>query len=243
MDNKKDVINLKDFAELIKQYQETKEDANKKELPFSTSENGNLKTNSVKNIMLILEHDEKVMNVFKYNDFLKRIDIVRSITLTVDGKEEKITEDTSLDDIADTIGSYIEYTPEYKNAAFKSTLILQAIGNVARRNHYNPIIDYLEKAAKEYDGNPRMDTVFYDFLGVEKNEVNAIITNLFFYGLIQQIYEPGTPLDFIFDFVGSQGVGKTTFLKKIAPMNLYSDQFCTFNGKDDLLKIAQAIIV
>lgn len=243
MDNKKDVINLKDFAKLMKQYQETKEDANKKELPFSTSENGNLKTNSVKNIMLILEHDEKVMNVFKYNDFLKRIDIVRSITLTVDGKEEKITEDTSLDDIADTIGSYIEYTPEYKNAAFKSTLILQAIGNVARRNHYNPIIDYLEKAAKEYDGKPRMDTAFYDFLGVEKNEVNAIITNLFFYGLIQQIYEPGTPLDFIFDFVGSQGVGKTTFLKKIAPMNLYSDQFCTFNGKDDLLKIAQAIIV
>lgn len=243
MDNKKDVINLKNFAELMKKYQESKEDAKEKELPFSTSENGSLKTNSVKNIMLILEHDEKVMNVFKYNDFLKRIDIVRSITLTVDGKEEKITEDTSLDDIADTIGSYIEYTPEYKNAAFKSTLILQAIGNVARRNHYNPIIDYLEKAAKEYDGKPRMDTVFYDFLGVEKNEVNAIITNLFFYGLIQQIYEPGTPLDFIFDFVGSQGVGKTTFLKKIAPMNLYSDQFCTFNGKDDLLKIAQAIIV
>ncbi|MCT7757278.1 MAG: hypothetical protein N4R41_06705, partial [Lactobacillus iners] len=103
MDNKKDVINLKDFAKLMKKYQ----DANKKELPFSTSENGNLKTNSVKNIMLILEHDEKVMNVFKYNDFLKKIDIVRSITLTVDGKEEKITEDTSLDDIADTIGSYI----------------------------------------------------------------------------------------------------------------------------------------
>ncbi|TAS93862.1 virulence-associated E family protein, partial [Lactiplantibacillus plantarum] len=40
-----------------------------------------------------------------------------------------------------------------------------------------------------------------------------------------------------------QGAGKTTFLQKIAPLGYYTDQFSTFDNKDDYAVMRRALII
>ena len=62
-------------------------------------------------------------------------------------------------------------------------------------------------------------------------------------GAVAKSYDPKTKFDFVLDIVGSQGVGKTTLLQKLAPLGLYTDQFNTFTNKDDFEVMKNALIV
>src|SRR5699024_3737557 len=56
-------------------------------------------------------------------------------------------------------------------------------------------------------------------------------------------HNPKTKFDFVLDLVGGQGAGKTTFLQKIAPLGYYTDQFSTFDNKDDYAVMRRALII
>lgn len=237
-DDKKKVIKLSQkVVEGIKKKQ------NVKSIFEETSDGKSLKTTSVKNIVLILQTNKKLKDLFKFNEFTNEVDVVKSVDLDTSIGKISITKGQYTDQVINSIELYIESSEFYKHAVFKNAVIDQGITNFAHMNSYNPVIDYMNEAYAKYDSKRRLDDFFSIFLGADKNPTTILITRLWFMGAVAKAYNPNTKFDFVLDIVGGQGVGKTTLVQKLAPLGLYTDQFNSFTNKDDFEVMKNALIV
>ena len=203
---------------------------------FKTNKYGQLKNNSLVNIEIILERDPILKDTFRFNEFTTEIDVVKP------NSELMFKTGQLVDAYVDQIASYIENNSDY-GVLFDNKKIRSAITVVAMRHHYNPIIDYFDDAYKNWDHEERLNHIMGDYLGVEETSVTQLITKLFFVGAVAKAHNPKTKFDFVLDLVGGQGAGKTTFLQKIAPLGYYTDQFSTFDNKDDYAVMRRALII
>lgn len=203
---------------------------------FKTNKYGQLKNNSLVNIEIILERDPILKDTFRFNEFTTEIDVVKP------NSELMFKTGQLVDAYVDQIASYIENNSDY-GVLFDNKKIRSAITVVAMRHHYNPIIDYFDDAYKNWDRKERLNHIMGDYLGVEETSVTQLITKLFFVGAVAKAHNPKTKFDFVLDLVGGQGAGKTTFLQKIAPLGYYTDQFSTFDNKDDYAVMRRALII
>ena len=211
--------------------------------PFERNNSGVLKATSIKNLVLILNGDRNLQNLFKFNEFTQEVDVVRDAKLRTNLGTLDIEKGQFTDQVTNSLELYMAATPNYDGTAFKNNLIDQAVMNVAHMNSYNPVIDYMNEAYAKWDKKQRLDNYFVDFLGAPNNKTTALITELWFMGAVAKAYNPKTKFDFVLDLVGGQGVGKTSLLQKTAPMGLYTDQFNTFSNKDDFEVMKNALIV
>lgn len=209
----------------------------KEENPFFRTKNGAIKPKSLYNIEWILEHDPELVGMFKFNEFTGEIDVVRTSDKLLVNKG--MLKDSYIDELA----SYIESSKSYEQTLFANQLIRSALTVVANRNRYNPVLEYMNIAYRDWDKEERLDTFFSDYLGVDKSAVTRLITRLFFVGAVTKVYDPSRKFDFVLDLVGGQGAGKTTILQKIAPCGYYTDQFSSFENKDDFAVMRRALIV
>lgn len=209
----------------------------KEEDSFFRTKNGAIKPKSLYNIEWILEHDSELVGMFKFNEFTGEIDVVRTSDKLLVNKG--MLKDSYIDELA----SYIESSKSYEQTLFANQLIRSALTVVANRNRYNPVLEYMNIAYRNWDKEERLDTFFSDYLGVDKSAVTRLITRLFFVGAVAKVYDPSRKFDFVLDLVGGQGAGKTTILQKIAPCGYYTDQFSSFENKDDFAVMRRALIV
>lgn len=209
----------------------------KEEGSFFRTKNGAIKPKSLYNIEWILEHDPELVGMFKFNEFTGEIDVVRTSDKLIVNKG--MLKDSYIDELA----SYIESSKSYEQTLFANQLIRSALTVVANRNRYNPVLEYMNIAYRDWDKEERLDTFFSDYLGVDKSAVTRLITRLFFVGAVAKVYNPSRKFDFVLDLVGGQGAGKTTILQKIAPCGYYTDQFSSFENKDDFAVMRRALIV
>lgn len=203
---------------------------------FKVDKYGRPKANSLVNIEIILERDPILKDTFQFNEFTTEIDVVKP--------NSKLMFKTGqlVDAYVDQIASYIEDNADY-GVLFDNKKIRSAITVVAMRHRYNPVLDYFNEAYKNWDHQHRLDHIMGDYLGVEETSITQLITKLFFVGAVAKAHNPKTKFDFVLDLVGGQGAGKTTFLQKIAPLGYYTDQFSTFDNKDDYAVMRRALII
>lgn len=204
---------------------------------FLLDSHNNIKRNSIKNVVAILENDPIFKGAFQYNKFSEENEITKDIS------KLHINKGSFVDAYNDEIANYIESQQEYDHVIFDKNRIESAINIVSQRHAFNPMVDYMENAFKKYDGQRRLDDFFPKFLGVEKSAVTSLITRLWFMGGVAKVYHPLTKIDQSLDLVGSQGIGKTTLLQNLAPMGLYTDQFNSVTDKDDLGNLIGMFIV
>ena len=204
---------------------------------FNLNSTGNIKKDSIKNVVAILDNDPIFKGAFQYNEFSEENEITKDIPLL------HIKKGAFIDTYDDEIANYIESKQIYDYTAFNKARIESAINVVSHRHVFNPMVDYMENAFKKYDGQRRLDDFFPKFLGVERSAVTSLITRLWFMGGVAKVYHPLTKIDQSLDLVGSQGIGKTTLLQNLAPMGLYTDQFNSVTDKDDLGNLIGMFIV
>ena len=204
---------------------------------FLLDSHNNIKRNSIKNVVAILENDPIFKGAFQYNKFSEENEITKDIS------KLHINKGSFVDAYNDEIANYIENQQEYDHVIFDKNRIESAINIVSQRHAFNPMVDYMENAFKKYDGQRRLDDFFPKFLGVKKSEVSILITRLWFMGGVAKVYKPLTKIDQSLDLVGSQGIGKTTLLQNLAPLGLYTDQFNSVTDKDDLGNLIGMFIV
>lgn len=206
-------------------------------IPFILTDKGKIRVNSLRNIELILENDEQLKDRFRYNLFTSEVDVVKGST------ELNIQPGRLVDAYYSEIASYIESSPHYNHVLFDERRVRSAITVVSRHHAYNPIIDYMNNARKQWDEQERLATLLPEYLGVDHTPVVELITKLFFCGAVAKAFNPKTKFDFVLDLVGGQGAGKTTFLQNIAPLGYYTDQFTAFDNKDDFAVMRRALII
>ncbi|KRN27734.1 prophage Lp3 protein 8, helicase [Lactobacillus selangorensis] len=220
--------------ETIKKYDEMKNNVEPMPIQgFRKNDKGKIIANSIQNIELILEHDPLLAHKIAFNEFTYEIELLEDIP------ELMLEKGTIDDDYPPAILGYIE---KKYHVLFKDNLLRGALTNVARRNVFNPVLDYFEECEKNWDETIRSASLLPDFLGVEASPVTTLQTQIFFVGAVAKAYHPEMKFDYVLDLVGGQGAGKTTFLKKMAN-GWYTDQFTDFENKDNYSNMLRALIV
>lgn len=240
---------MKESDKVIKINKETADEVrqqqHKKHIEFELTNDDTIKSTSPKNIALILQHDPNLKGLIKYNLFTNEIDIVKTVKLNLSNfgvplltlKQGQIN-----DGIINDLALYMSIMPAY-HVNFKTNLINQVVDSIARANSYNPVIDYYEKCYKNWDKKHRLDHFLQKYLGADESEATKLTVQLWFMGAVAKGYNPLTKFDYVLDLVGGQGIGKTTFLREIAPCGFYTDQFNSFTDKDDKAELKNALIV
>lgn len=159
------------------------------------------------NIELILKNDPKLKGCFAYNLFDDRKALLKMPPWRGTSDKEPFIRD---DDEA-RLRIYFSKEPWRIESRQK---IADGLETICRDNAFHPVKDYLDD--QTWDGVPRLDTLFIDYLGAEDTELNRRLTRLIFTAAAYRVYEPGTKFDQIVVLVGTQGCGKSTILEKMA---------------------------
>lgn len=177
---------------------------------------------SARNINNILLKDETLKDAFAFNRFDGRIYMQRSMIWRDIDKPEPMKD---LD-----LAGLRNYLDVVYNIV-SSSKIEDAVHLEAERNAFHPIIDYI--TSLEWDGKPRVDTLFQNYFGAPENIYVVEAARVFVTAAIARVFEPGVKFDLVVTIIGSQGTGKSTFFKKLG-RDWFSDTFTTFQGKEAL---------
>lgn len=225
---------MEEMTDLIKKQQEKNEKKavklNSWQGRFRVNDNDVPLSNSIFNVELILENDDLLRGKFAFNEFVDE-EVLRS---SVQISNNCVPAGKIEDNLTNAIRSYIEQT---YNFVSKNTDINGAISNVARRHGFNPLKNYLNHASDSWDGHKRIETALADYLGVEQSEYSYKSFLCLMVSGIQKVFDPKEKNDFVFDFTGDTGTGKTTFIQKIflADQGYYTDSMNSFDKVDDII--------
>lgn len=192
------------------------------------TEEGELKS-TLPNITLILKNDPRVSGIMAFNEFYqsvvmkaepKRVKKKRDSSydpVNLDGWLWNLDDLTNGDNWTDTHDADIRHLIECKSQLqgygikISDRDLKAAVDKCANMNPFHPIKDLIESV--EWDGKPRCETLFIDYLGAEDNDYHRQSALMTFVGAIARIYEPGCKFDFVPILEGTQGKGKSTFIK------------------------------
>lgn len=108
--------------------------------------------------------------------------------------------------------------------------ITDALSLCGRNHAFDDVKDYLD--GLKWDGIPRLDTLFVDYLGAEDNTYVRTATRKAFTAAVARTYKPGTKFDIMTILAGKQGIGKSTILRKMGRYKWFTDSIRTFEGKE-----------
>lgn len=163
-------------------------------------------TTCVSNIEIIIQKDPRWAGKIRYNQFTSRLTVLAPLPWKKGGAKGRVWTD------ADWAGlkCYLGKRPYY----IKRTAIIDDVVLMLEEYwSYHPIKDYLSSC--KWDGVPRMETLFIDYLGAEDCEYVRQVTRKTLIAGIARIYEPGIKFDNMPVLAGPQGIGKSLILKKL----------------------------
>lgn len=183
------------------------------------SQTGAVLTN-IDNVKIILNNDPLLKGKFALNEFSGRGEVLGKLPWS---KEEtrRLWSDT------DNNGLYWYLQKAYKlkgRADIDAALDLHA-----KENSFNEIQQYLEGLT--WDGVPRLDTLFIDYLGAEDSSYTRAVCRKSFVAAVARAMTPGCKYDNMLILCGPQGIGKSTILDKMS-RGWFNDSIRTFEGKD-----------
>ena len=99
----------------------------------------------------------------------------------------------------------------------------------ASQHAFNEVREYITRLT--WDGVPRLDTLFIDYLGAKDTPYNRAVCRKSFTAAVTRAMIPGYKYDNMVILAGPQGIGKSTLLDKMS-RGWFNDSIRTFEGKD-----------
>lgn len=195
---------------------------------LDVSEEGGIK-GTLHNIALIVENDSRTKGIIRKNVFAEKlVQVGTPGTLTRRKKAAKptiqlnteiwkvrdpINGDPWNDDRDSLLRRMIEAPKTQGGYGLKVSDrdLSSAIDIVAAENVFHPVRDYL--TGVKWDGKPRMETLFIDFIKTPDNAYYRSIARLFLIAAVARVFEPGMKFDHVPIIEGMQGRRKSTFIK------------------------------
>ena len=206
------------MAEAAEDFEELPEDEDWRGKLKHTEKGGIAQT--IDNVMLILTHDPKLAGRLAYNEMEHNTVALSSLPW----REAKGPSQWT-----DTDDSGLRHYLERVYGISTKDKIFDAVNNVAQRNAFHPVREYLDSCA--WDGVPRVETLLVDYLGAEDSPYVRAVTRKTLAAAVARIYRPGCKFDYMLTLSGRQGKGKSTLIAKLGS-RWFSDSFTTLQGKE-----------
>lgn len=176
---------------------------------------------TIDNIKIILNNDPMLKGKFALNEFSGRGEVLGVLPWSQKNDERRLWSDT------DNNGLYWYLQKAYKikgRADIDAALDLHA-----KENSFNEVQQYL--TGLTWDGLPRLDTLFIEYLGAEDSSYTRAVCRKSFVAAVARAMNPGCKYDNMLILCGPQGIGKSTILDKMS-RGWFNDSIRTFEGKD-----------
>ena len=189
---------------------------------------------TVQNVRVMLETDPRFAGRIRLDVYADAIIAQGPLPWPHRAKETQLFRWTDADDAG--LRLYVEGALKFR----AREIIDDALALTAADHAYNPVAEYLQR--QQWDGQPRLDTLFIDYLGAEDCAYTRAVTRKALVAAVARVYQPGTKYDTVPVLYGPQGVGKSTCLSRMG-MGWFSDNLYTFDGKDAAEQLQGAWIV
>lgn len=192
-----------------------------KKLTISASTGAIQKT--IDNVKTILSNDPKIKDTIVFDEFSNKIKVVKPCPWGQDAKDFRERVWSESDDAG--LRLYIEklYGITGKDR------IQDALAVYLEQTKIHVVRDYISKLV--WDGVPRIERLLVDYFGTADTIYERTIIKKSLVAAVARIFKPGTKFDNMIILAGKQGIGKSTFLKKLGK-SWFSDSIGKFEGKE-----------
>jgi len=163
---------------------------------------------TAENYSIILANDKNLKGLAGYNVFSSYPEIIRKSPWVRASNDKNWSDD---DD--NQLYCYIAKVYKIK----KRGELTAAMSGWMSENAFDPVRDFIESA--KWDGVPRVESYFIDYLGADDNVYVRTVTRKMFVAGVARIYEPGCKFDYLVTLVGKQGIGKSFACRNLAGPN------------------------
>ena len=176
------------------------------------------------NLALILRNDPRLKDI-AYNIHRSGIDIRRDAEGSSSVPWVPIKAGWNESDLG-ALQIYLEYVYGlYTPSKLKGILLA-----IAAERGYHPIRDYIE-SLPAWDGVPRVDTLFVDYLGAADTAYTRAVARKMMVAAVARVYRPGVKFDSVVVLNGPQGMGKSSFFARLGG-RWFSDSLTIGDMKD-----------
>lgn len=175
---------------------------------------------TIDNVWQILEHDPRLKGRFALNQFSGRGEVLGPLPWRQEDARRLWGD-------SDNAGLYW-YLERYYNISSNNKAD-SALALHSQKHAFNDVTAWLESL--EWDGVPRLDTLFTEYLGANDTPYIRAITRKALTAAVARAMTPGVKYDQMLILTGPQGIGKSTILRKLA-RGRFCDSLRTFEGKE-----------
>lgn len=183
------------------------------------TQNGTIKS-TIDNVLTILDNDPLLKGKFAHNLFASRGEVLGALPWQQKA-DRRLWSDT------DSNGLYW-YMEKCWGITGRGN-IDSALDIHASLHAFNEVQNFI--TSLQWDGVPRLDTLFIDYLGAEDTLYNRTVCRKAFTAAVARAMQPGCKYDNMLILAGPQGIGKSTLLDKMSK-GWFNDSIRTFEGKD-----------
>ena len=177
---------------------------------------------TIENVRIIMENDRRLKGRYFYDTFKERMTVCGDLPwIKLSARLSNAWND--VDDAG--LRNYIEKRYSIANVS----KIVDAVALAMLKCSRHPVREYLEGLT--WDGTPRADTIFIDYLGAEDTEYTRTVKRKALIGAVARVMQTGCKHGHILVLVGPQGCRKSTTLAKLGK-SWFSDSFYTVQGKE-----------
>ena len=173
------------------------------------------------NVLVILENDPLLKGRILYDEFAKRGIVSETMPWDLTHPGFRVWNDN------DDKGARW-YMEKIYNITGKDK-VTDALGLCGNNHAYNEVKDYLNSLS--WDGIPRLDTLFVDYLGAADTPYVRAVARKSFTAAVARALDSGCKYDTMPILTGPQGLGKSTLLNKMG-RKWFTDGLKTFEGKE-----------
>jgi predicted P-loop ATPase len=184
------------------------------------TEKGN-NISSSENVLIILENDPNLKSAALFDEFSNRIYVIGKLPWDSSGKHRdwKDTDDAGL-------RCYLEMVYQITGI----TKIYDGFSLYCEKHKVNLVQEYL-RGLPAWDGVPRLDKLFIDYLGAEDTPYTRAVARKSLCAAVARAMLPGVKYDTMPILAGPQGIGKSTLLRYLGA-DWFNDSLTTFAGKE-----------
>ncbi len=191
---------------------------------FEINPNTGKPDKTLKNVQVVLEHDPLIKDRIYYDSFASSLIGEAPLPWGSRRKEKGLFSWSDEDDAG------LEVYLSHLLGPTAAKMIETALKDFAAAKKRNPVAEYL--LGLEWDGTPRLDTLFIDYLGAEDCLfVRTVTRKALTAAVARAVTDTKVKFDHMLVISGPQRIGKSTILSKLG-REWFSDSVKTFEGKE-----------